>query len=157
MSNQHIFNDDFVEFFEALNKGNVEYILIGGYSVILHGYPRTTGDLDIWVRRTDDNYNNLLRTFGFFGLPVFDMTLANFLNVEEFDVFRFGRLPMAIDIITSIKGLTFEQAYPRVIKKEYQGVAINYISYEDLITAKLASGRPRDINDIQNLEERKKR
>ena len=157
MSDQHIFNDDFVEFFEALNHGGVDYMLIGGYSVILHGYPRTTGDLDIWVNRTEANYVKLVKSFNLFGLPVFDMTLANFLNVQEFDVFRFGRLPMAIDIITSIKGLVFEQAYPRIEKKSYQGVMINYISYADLLTAKSASGRPRDINDIQNLEERNKK
>jgi hypothetical protein len=77
---------------------NVRYILVGGYSVILHGYSRTTGDMDIWVDRTLENYNKIKRAFFDFGMPVFDMTENAFLDNLELDVFSFGRpLPQLID------------------------------------------------------------
>ena len=125
---------------------------MGGYSVILHGYPRTTGDLDIWVECSDYNYKKLVEAFGKFRLPVFDMTLENFLNISAYDVFRFGRPPLAIDLITNLKGVEFGTAWNGKEVSEFDGVKINYINYHDLIAAKKASGRPRDINDIDNLE-----
>ena len=71
---------DFRDFINALNINNVRYILVGGYSVILHGHPRTTGDMDIWVDRTSENYKRISSAFLFFGMPVFDMTEYRFLN-----------------------------------------------------------------------------
>ncbi len=78
MSN--IFNDDFKDFIKALNNNKVEYILVGGYAVILHGYNRTTGDMDIWVNQTKENYQKIVKSFHEFGTPVFDMTEENFLK-----------------------------------------------------------------------------
>ncbi|WP_339795181.1 hypothetical protein [uncultured Imperialibacter sp.] len=83
----NIFNDDFRDFISSLNSHRVEYILIGGYSVILHGYPRTTGDLDIWVNRTEENYSKVENSFKEFGMSVFDMTKENFLYNPEYNVF----------------------------------------------------------------------
>lgn len=94
-----IFNDDFRNFIQALNNNNVEYILVGGYAVILHGYRRATGDMDIWVNRTKENYSKLTGAFLQFGLPVFDMTEEKFLNADTADVFSYGRPPVSIDII----------------------------------------------------------
>ncbi len=82
----NIFNEDFSDFIQALNKTGVEYILVGGYSVIIHGYNRTTGDMDIWVNKTESNYNKLLTAFAIFRMPVFDMNKENFLNNPEVDV-----------------------------------------------------------------------
>ena len=76
----NIFNEDFRDFISALNNNEVEYILVGGYSVILHGYSRTTGDMDIWVKKTKENYLKLLAAFNQFKMPVFDMTEKKFLN-----------------------------------------------------------------------------
>ena len=101
----NIFNKDFRDFIEALNHFNVEYILVGGYSVILHGYSRTTGDLDIWVNQTVQNYNRIKKAFGLFGMPLFDMTESNFLENKHFNVFSFGRPPVSIDLMTEVKGL----------------------------------------------------
>ncbi len=148
----NIFNNDFLEFIGCLNRHNVRYILVGGYSVILHGYPRTTGDLDIWVEPNEANYNRLKGAFDEFKLPVFDMTLGNFLDIKNFDVFRFGRNPMAIDIITNLKGLEFNDSLAGMETKTFESVEIKFIGYQDLIRAKKASGRPKDINDIENLE-----
>ena len=92
------FNEDFRDFLAALHRREVRYVLVGGYSVILHGYSRTTGDLDVWVEKTAANYALLVQAFRDFGMPTFDMTAENFLNQPAFDVFTFGRSPVAIDI-----------------------------------------------------------
>lgn len=107
----NIFHEDFVDFIKALNKCRVEYIVVGGYSVILHGYSRTTGDLDIWVNKTSNNYNRLVHAFSEFGMATFDMTQDNFLFNQEIDVFTFGRPPVSIDIMKKVKGLDFDTAY----------------------------------------------
>ena len=87
----NIFNQDFRNFLQALNNSNVEYLLVGGYAVILYGYSRTTGDMDIWVNRTSINYKKIVQAFYEFKMPVFDMTEENFLQHTEWDVFRFGK------------------------------------------------------------------
>jgi predicted nucleotidyltransferase len=147
----NIFNPDFRDFLSALRRWQVRYILVGGYSVILHGYSRTTGDMDIWVEKTKENYERLVNAFYEFGMPTFDMTANNFLNNPDFDVFTFGRQPVAIDIITAIKGLDFGTAYQQAKDIEVEGLWIRLIHYNDLLVAKRAAGRPRDINDIDNL------
>jgi hypothetical protein len=111
---QNIFNTDFQDFIRSLNEADVKYILVGGYAVILHGYHRNTGDLDIWVERSAENYQKLVNAFQLFGMPVFDMTLANFLDNEELDVFTFGKPPVSIDIMVSVKGINFRDAYQKV-------------------------------------------
>ena len=152
----NIFHDDFRDFIKALNNQQVEYILVGGYSVILHGYARTTGDIDIWVNPTIDNYNKLLKAFHEFGMAVFDMTEKNFLHNESFDVFTFGRPPVCIDIMKKVKGLDFESAYQHSAFVETDGFSIRLVDYRDLIKAKMAAGRAKDINDIENLTDKKK-
>ena len=100
----NIFNTDFHEFLISLENSKVEYVLVGGYSVIIHGYNRTTGDLDIFVNPTEENYKRLLKAFNIFGMSVFDMHLESFVDTNNFDVFEFGRPPVAIDILTKLKG-----------------------------------------------------
>jgi len=151
----NIFHDDFRDFVKALNNQQVEYILVGGYSVILHGYARNTGDMDLWVNPTIDNYNKLVKSFHEFGMPVFDMTEKNFLHNESFDVFTFGRPPVSIDIMKKVKGLDFEIAYQHSVIVEADGFPIRMVDYRDLIKAKMASGRPKDLNDIENLTDKK--
>jgi hypothetical protein len=91
----NIFNDDFQDFLKSLNESQVEYILVGGYSVILHGYSRTTGDMDIWVNKTKNNYSRIAKAFRRFGMPLFDMTEDNFLSNPKFALlFRLISLPI---------------------------------------------------------------
>src|SRR6188474_2850597 len=91
-----IFYSDFRDFLHALNSSKVKFLLVGGYAVVFHGYPRITGDIDIWVERSEENYQALQEAFKKFGMPLFDMTSNNFLKNEKLDVFRFGRNPVAI-------------------------------------------------------------
>lgn len=147
----NIFNEDFRDFLSALQLHAVRYVLVGGYSVILHGYSRTTGDLDIWVEKTAENYSRLVQAFHSFGMPVFDMTAANFLDASRFDVFTFGRPPVAIDIMTNLKGLDFAVAYALASDRQVEGLTVRLIHYPHLRQAKAAAGRPRDQNDLDNL------
>jgi hypothetical protein len=147
----NIFNDDFRDFLAALNKNEVRYILVGGFSVILHGYSRTTGDMDIWVERTTANYEKLKKAFYEFGMPVFDMTEDNFLSHPNWDVFTFGNPPVAIDIMVKVKGLDFSSCFEKSVIFEDEGLKIRTIHKNDLITAKKSSGRSKDLNDLENL------
>lgn len=145
-----IFESDFRDFIFALNVSNTEYILVGGYAVIIHGYYRTTRDLDIWVNKTKQNYKKLSMAFAIFGMPVFDMTEENFLG-EDFDVFSMGRSPLQIDIITKLKGLTFGDAFEKSEFKEVEGMNVRFLHLNDLIQSKKAAGRHKDLDDIEKL------
>lgn len=149
---RNIFNQDFKDFLQALNRHEVEYVIVGGYAVILHGYTRTTGDLDIWVRKNVDNYTKLVHAFATFGMPTFDMTKENFIENEALDVFTFGVPPVCIELITNIKGLSFEEAFKNTIGKEIDDIPIKMLSLEDLIKAKRAAGRSKDRDDIEHLQ-----
>jgi hypothetical protein len=152
---KNLFNPDFRDFLNALNQYEVEYILAGGYSVILHGYNRNTGDLDIWVRPTAANYRRLKAAFHAFGMPLFDMTEEKFLNTEEYDVFTFGIPPTAIDLMTSHKGLDFESAFKNAYFKEVDNLKVKLIDLDDLIHAKKFIGRSKDLNDVENLSKKR--
>lgn len=147
----NIFNADFREFLSLLNKHGVKYILVGGFAVILHGYSRTTGDMDIWVERTKANYACIKSAFREFGMPVFDMTEENFLSHPVWDVFTFGVPPVAIDMMVKVKGMDFEENYRQAVFFEDDGLKIRTIHKGQLIKAKEYSNRAKDIDDIQNL------
>ena len=149
----NIFNQDFRDFLQALNNNDVEYLLVGGYAVILHGYPRTTGDMDIWVNRTTNNYKKLVTAFYEFKMPMFDMTEENFIQHQNWDVFRFGRKPVAIYIMTKMGRLNFEECYLAAQHYDDDGLIIKLIHYNDLIKAKKAAGRFKDLNDLENLSQ----
>lgn len=147
----NIFNEDFREFIACLNKSEVKYLLIGGYSVVLHGYSRTTGDLDIWVERTPENYHRICDAFDSFGMPVFDMTDSNFLEHPTWDVFTFGVPPVAIDILVKLSGISFNEMFSRAVYFEVDGLKIRVIHLNDLLEAKRIAARPKDLDDLENL------
>ncbi|MCX6313639.1 MAG: hypothetical protein NTX08_02745 [Sphingobacteriales bacterium] len=148
----NIFHDDFRDFLNALNKAEVRYILVGGYSVVLHGYSRTTGDMDLWVERNAENYHKLKIAFQIFGMPVFDMTEENFLAHPVWDVFTFGTPPVAIDIMVNLEGLDFEDTFKKAVYFEDDELKIRTINRNDLIAAKRIAGRAKDLNDLENLQ-----
>lgn len=150
-----IFQEDFRDFIKALNDQEVKYIMVGGMAVILHGHARVTGDMDIWVECTKENYQRLVKTFRQFGMPLFDMTLEKFLGVKENDVFSFGRNPVGIDIMTAVKGLNFDEAYKLSTVYEDDDLPIRIIHINHLIEAKKASGRLKDLDDINQLQKKK--
>jgi predicted nucleotidyltransferase len=145
-----IFNYHFREFIQALNEQKVEYVLVGGMAVILHGYVRGTGDMDVWVNKTKENYLRLTKAYYQFGMPLFDMTEENFLG-NEFDVFSIGVQPVRIEVMTSVKGVDFNETYSMAQTYEEDGLKIKFIHINHLIQAKKASGRFRDLDDIEQL------
>lgn len=148
----NIFHDDFLDFLSALSEAKVDYILVGGYSVVLHGYLRTTGDLDIWVQPELENYDRLMKAFQQFGLPLTAISRAQFLDTEQADVFTFGRPPVALDIMTKVKGLDFYKAFGRAEVHEFEGIPVRYLHISDLIDAKRSAGRYKDLDDLEQLK-----
>lgn len=146
----NIFNEDFTDFINCFNKKGVEYILVGGMAVILNGYNRTTGDMDVWVKKSSENYDRILGAFHSFGMPVFDMTKEKFLG-DQFDVWSFGRDPVRIDLMTAVKGLDFEDALSSAQYFTENNVTFRFLHINTLIKAKQASGRHRDKDDIEQL------
>ncbi|MBX9784741.1 MAG: hypothetical protein K2X48_15740 [Chitinophagaceae bacterium] len=149
----NIFHQDFRNFLEALNKNKVQYLLVGGYAVVFHGHARTTGGMDIWVNCTKENYMQLLKAFREFGMPVFDMTEEKFLSPEKYDVFRFGRKPVAIDIMTKMSDFNFNECFKMVTYFKDEDLAVPVVHINTLIAAKKAAGRQKDLNDIQWLSQ----
>ncbi len=142
---------DFLDFINALNKYEVRYILVGGYAVVLRGYSRSTGDMDIWIEPTKENYIKMQNAFYHFGLPTEAIKKEDFLGIEM-DVFSFGLEPQAIDIMTSVKGLSFEETFESSTIQTYEDSFIRIIHIKNLIKAKEASGRFKDLNDIEHLK-----
>lgn len=131
----------------------MEYLLVGGYSVILHGYQRSTGDMDIWVNPTTDNYLKLRKSFQIFGLPIEAIPIEEFLNTDLNDVFSFGRPPFQIEILTKVKGLEFDIANRKKVEFELDGdLFVKSLCKSDLILAKKAAARHRDLDDLEHLE-----
>ena len=140
---------DFKEFLQLLNSNEVEYLLVGGYAVSAHGYPRPTGDMDIWVARNSVNAGRIakaLREFGFSATSAVDC-----LFLEENRVVQLGIPPMRIDILMSVSGIDFGPCFAKRSVREIDGVTVNLICRDDLIANKRASGRHKDLDDLQNL------
>ncbi len=140
---------DFKEFLQLLNSYDVQYLLIGGYAVGYHGYPRATGDLDIWVAINSLNATKLVTVLEEFGFDLPDVTVELFQ--EENKVIRMGLPPVRIELVTTISGVTFDECYAERIQDVVEGVSINLISLQKLKKNKQASGRYKDLNDLENL------
>ena len=134
----------------ALSEENVEFLLVGAFALAAHGLPRATGDIDIWIRPSDANAARVWRALGRFGAPTFDLTLADLAAPDV--VFQIGVAPRRIDILTSIDGVTFDQAWPQRLTVEMEGLAIPVIGRAHLIENKRAAGRPKDLADLTWLE-----
>ncbi len=145
-------NEDFQDILRCLNSSGVDYLIVGGYAVIYYGHSRTTGDIDIWVRKSEANYLKIKSAFYKFGLSVFDMTFENFLS-DQMDVFSFGRSPVSIDILTEVKGLEFEDALLNAVSATWDDVPVKVIDFKDLIITKKASARHKDLDDLENIKE----
>lgn len=141
--------DDFKEFLRLLNSHQVEYLLVGGYAVGYYGYPRATGDMDIWVALAPQNAQRLtqvLNDFGFGGTGV-----SEEIFLAENKVIRMGNPPFRVEILTSISGVEFTECYMHRIADEIDGIQVNLIHIEHLKQNKRASGRYKDLNDLDNL------
>ncbi|MBL7946799.1 MAG: hypothetical protein JNN32_12110 [Flavobacteriales bacterium] len=141
---------DFNEFVALLKRHEAEYMIVGGYAVGVHGYPRYTGDLDIWLNPTEANAERVLRAITDFGFGSFNLTVADL--TKEGNVIQFGQPPLRIDLLTAIDGVTFDACYANRKEVTFDGLAMNFIGYHDLVTNKKATGRHRDLDDVENMQ-----
>ncbi len=140
---------DFSAFLRSLSESRAEYLLIGGYAVAYHGYPRPTGDMDVWVRPTETNAARVveaLRAFGF-GVPSLEPGL--FTRPEV--VTRMGVPPNQIELFSTVPGVSFEDCWPARVEDEWDGVPVSVIGLECLKKNKRASGRLKDLADLEEL------
>jgi hypothetical protein len=141
---------DFKEFIRCINSEKVEYMLVGGYAVGFHGAPRFTADMDIWVGSDANNAAKLGRALQQFGFRTPEIISGQFLKSDS--VFRIGRPPLQIDLLTEISGCTFADSYPRRELLSRDGIEISVISLGDLKINKRAAGRGKDLGDVESLQ-----
>ena len=137
---------DFKEFLKLLNSNEVEYLLIGGYAVGYYGYPRPTGDMDVWIARSPDNAKRVVHALEEFGFECPTETL-----LRENEVVRMGVPPFRLEILTTISGVEFSSCYSERLQVLLDEVEISLISLTQLKKNKKASGRSKDITDLENL------
>ncbi len=140
---------DFKEFLKLLNANQVEYLLIGGYAVGYHGYPRATADMDIWIAAKPDNSTKIINVFNDFGFS--DFMLQPDIFLKEDQIIRIGLPPIRIEVITTISGVSFDECYSERIIGRIDGIQVNLIDLKHLKINKKASGRHKDLNDLENL------
>ena len=141
---------DFKELLQLLNLKKIEYLVVGGYAVALYGYPRATGDMDIWVAISKINAHKIVEALKEFGFNVAELKEELFLEKEK--NIRMGIPPLRIEILTSIDGVEFTECYSNKEIVIIDDIEINFISLEDLKKNKKASGRYQDLADLENLE-----
>ncbi|MBI1374703.1 MAG: hypothetical protein GC159_18445 [Phycisphaera sp.] len=140
---------DFKEFLRLLNSTGVEYLIVGGHAVGYHGFPRATGDLDVWVAMTPQNAEKLVTVMREFGFD--DESVNTALFLESGRIIRMGHPPIRIEILTSVSGVSFDACYARRVCDVIDDVEVNILNLDDLKTNKRAAGRPKDLGDIDNL------
>ncbi len=140
---------DFKEFLSILNSHKVEYMLIGGYAVGYHGYPRATNDLDIWIAVNPENAQRMVAVLREFGFDTPELSPSLFL--KEKTITRMGVPPMRIEIMMTISGIEFEDSFDERIVDQLNGVQVNLISLKKLKENKRASGRYKDLDDLEHL------
>lgn len=145
-----MFSQDFREFVLLLNKNEVQYLIVGGYAVGIHGHPRYTGDLDIWLLPEKENAKKILQSIQEFGFSSLNITEADIM--KEQSVIQLGYPPLRIDLLTSIDGVNFQECYPNRKIVSIDGITVNFIGFTDLLKNKKASGRHQDLGDIDNLQ-----
>jgi hypothetical protein len=143
-------NRDFRDLFADLNGACAEYLLVGGYALAYHHAPRSTGDLDVWIRSTPENAARVLRALASFGAPLAEVTAEDLATPGL--VFQVGVRPCRIDVLTAIDGVAFEDAWLERVESRYGDQPIHVIGRRHLLANKRASGRPQDLLDAEALE-----
>ena len=140
---------DFREFLKLLNSARVEYLLIGGYAVGYYGYSRATMDMDVWIALSAENARKAAGALVRFGFPKAAVDESAFL--DKMRIVRLGLPPVRMEIMTDISGVTFDACFKRRNRVAINGIKINLIALDDLIANKIASGRHKDLDDVEHL------
>jgi hypothetical protein len=143
-------NPDFVDLLRAFVAHDVRFLIVGAYALALHGRPRATGDLDVWVDATSENAPRVIKALASFGAPMAGISEDDFSRPGV--VYQLGVAPGRIDILTALTGLAFEEAWRGRIRERLGEVEVDFIGREAFIKNKRATGRARDVADIEGLE-----
>jgi hypothetical protein len=143
-------NSDFRDILSAFNAERVEYLVVGAYALAAHGLPRATGDIDLWIRRSPENAERVWRALAEFGAPL-DQLSRSELTAPDI-VIQIGVAPRRIDVLTSIDGVEFDQAWGDRVIVSVDGITIPVIGRRHLAETKRAAGRPQDLADVRRLE-----
>lgn len=145
-----IFEQDFIDFIELLNLHHVDYMIVGAHALAYHGRPRHTGDLDIWIKPSNENASKMVAVLNDFGFGSLGLKEDDFLKDNY--VTQLGYPPLRIDILNAISGVEFDQAYKNKVEGEIGDLKINFINVDEFIKNKEATGRKKDLGDIASLK-----
>jgi predicted nucleotidyltransferase len=140
---------DFKEFLRSFHSRGVEYLLIGGHAVAIHGHSRLTNDLDVWIARSPANAERVLAALRDFGFSSLKLQPADLQQPDQ--VIQLGVAPLRIDILTSVSGVDFAECWPSRQEAVLDGVPVHVIDARSLKANKRATGRPRDLDDLERL------
>jgi hypothetical protein len=143
-------NLDFKEMLSCLKDEEVDFIIVGAYALAAHGFPRATGDIDIWVRNSFENAQKIMRALSKFGAPISHLSEEDFTAPDV--IVQLGVEPCRIDLLTGIDGVGFDEAWQNKVGVTIDNLEIDVLSKEDLLRNKLATGRDKDQGDIVWLE-----
>lgn len=143
-------NQDFKEFIQLLNDNHVHYLVVGGYAVALHGYPRYTKDIDIWIELAQENATRIIETLEQFGFGLLGLKENDFLVEDQ--IIQLGYAPNRIDIIFTLPGVKFKECNDKRLLVDIDGVEVNFIDRENLRNNKKATGKLQDLADLEKLE-----
>ena len=144
-------NQDFIDLLRAFVAADVRFLIVGAYALALHGRPRATGDLDVWVDATPDNARRVVRALSEFGAPMMEISEADFASPGV--TYQIGLPPGRIDILTDLTGLIFSDAWPDRVRRAFGDVEVDFIGRAWFIRNKRATGRPKDLGDIEGMED----
>jgi hypothetical protein len=142
-------NPDFVDLLRAFIAADVRFLIVGAYALALHGRPRATGDLDVWIDTTPDNAARVMKALAAFGAPLGDVSVDDFNRPGV--TYQIGVAPGRIDILTELTGLTFAEAWPERMRRPFGDVDADFIGRAAFIRNKRATGRAKDLGDIEGL------
>lgn len=142
-------NPDFVDLLRAFSEAEVRFLVVGAYALAHHGRPRATGDLDVWVDATAGNAPRVMRALGSFGAPLDQVVEDDFAHPGV--VFQMGVPPGRIDILTELTGLTFDEAWATRERGIFGDLAVDFIGRDAFVRNKRATGRAKDLGDVESL------
>jgi len=143
-------NQDFIDLLRAFADAEVRFLVVGAYALALHGRPRATGDLDVWVEATPENAARVVRALAAVGAPLTDIAEADF--AREGVTYQIGVPPGRIDILTDLTGINFGEAWADRMRRPFGNVEVDFIGRASFIRNKRATGRPKDLGDIEGME-----
>lgn len=143
-------NEDYKDMLHVLSDENVKFILIGAYAMAAHGYPRATMDIDIWIMPSPENADAVFKALQRFGAPLQNLTKEDLQT--DGTIFQIGVAPRRVDIITGVSGLRFEETYQKSLLINIEGIDVRIPAIDDLICNKQATGRAKDMADVEALE-----